>query len=131
MGAKYIAFYENIGTGIQFNNIRFSPVEGDRFTCFETLLFMLADTFLHLFLMWYIENVFPGRSAIGKRKRKCRQSIHSFRIVWNTEEMVFSSHSQLLDREDVDESTLVLGQMAKDPSRQLASMSMSKAFDVL
>jgi hypothetical protein len=60
MGAKYIAFYENIGTGIQFDNIRYSPVEGDRFTCFETVLFMLFDTFIHLILMWYIENVYPG-----------------------------------------------------------------------
>lgn len=60
MGAKYIAFYENIGTGIQFDNIRYSPVEGDQFTCFETLLLMLVDTILHLLLMWYIENVFPG-----------------------------------------------------------------------
>jgi len=60
MGAKYIAFYENIGTGIQFDNIRYSPVEGDRFTCFVTVLFMLFDTFIHLILMWYIENVFPG-----------------------------------------------------------------------
>ena len=46
--------------GIQFNNIRYSPVEGDRFTCFETVLFMLFDTFIHLVLMWYIENVYPG-----------------------------------------------------------------------
>ena len=60
MGSKYIAFYENIGTGIQFNNIRYSPVEGDRFTCFETVLFMLFDTLIYLLLMWYIENVFPG-----------------------------------------------------------------------
>lgn len=60
MGAKYIAFYENIGTGIQFNNIRLSPVEGDRFTCFETVLFMLLDTFIHMVLVWYIENVYPG-----------------------------------------------------------------------
>jgi hypothetical protein len=60
MGAKYIAFYENIGTGIQFDNIRYSPVEGDLFTCFETVMFMLLDTFLHLILMWYIENVYPG-----------------------------------------------------------------------
>ncbi|CAF1655294.1 unnamed protein product, partial [Adineta ricciae] len=67
MGAKYIAFYENIGTGIQFDNIRYSPVEGDRFTCFETVLFMLLDTILHLLLMWYIENVYPGTYGIPKK----------------------------------------------------------------
>ncbi len=67
MGAKYIAFYENIGTGIQFDNIRFSPVEDDRFTCFETVLFMLFDTFIYLLLMWYIENVFPGTYGIPKK----------------------------------------------------------------
>lgn len=67
MGAKYIAFYENIGTGIQFDNIRYSPVEGDRFTCFETVIFMLVDTIIHLILMWYIENVFPGSYGIPKK----------------------------------------------------------------
>lgn len=67
MGAKYIAFYENIGTGIQFDNIRYSPVEGDRFTCFETVLFMLLDTIIHLLLMWYIENVYPGTYGIPKK----------------------------------------------------------------
>lgn len=67
MGAKYIAFYENIGTGIQFNNIQYSPVEGDRFTCFETVLFMLFDTLIHLILMWYIENVYPGTYGIPKK----------------------------------------------------------------
>ncbi|CAF1349808.1 unnamed protein product [Adineta steineri] len=67
MGAKYIAFYENIGTGIQFDNIRYSPVEGDRFTCFETVLFMLLDTCIHLILMWYIENVYPGTFGIPKK----------------------------------------------------------------
>ncbi|CAF4793141.1 unnamed protein product, partial [Rotaria sp. Silwood2] len=67
MGAKYIAFYENIGTGIQFDNIRYSPVEGDHFTCFETVLFMLLDTLIHLILMWYIENVYPGTYGIPKK----------------------------------------------------------------
>ncbi|CAF3803987.1 unnamed protein product [Rotaria sordida] len=67
MGAKYIAFYENIGTGIQFDNIRYSPVEGDHFTCFETVLFMLLDTCIHLILMWYIENVYPGTYGIPKK----------------------------------------------------------------
>ncbi|CAF4637163.1 unnamed protein product [Rotaria sp. Silwood1] len=67
MGAKYIAFYENIGTGIQFNNIRYSPVEGDHFTCFETVLFMLLDTLIHLILMWYIENVYPGAYGLPKK----------------------------------------------------------------
>ena len=65
MGAKYIAFYENIGTGIQFDNIRYSPVEGDHFTCFETILFMLLDACIHLILMWYIENVYPGTFSLS------------------------------------------------------------------
>ncbi|CAF0992599.1 unnamed protein product, partial [Didymodactylos carnosus] len=67
MGSKYIAFYENIGTGIQFNNIRLSPVEGDKFTCFETVMFMLLDTVIHLILMWYVENVYPGSYGIPKK----------------------------------------------------------------
>jgi hypothetical protein len=91
MGAKYIAFYENIGTGIQFNNIRYSPVEGDQFTCFETVLFMLLDTFIHLLLMWYIENIYPGILNRNFFFRKLKMSLMNFcRSIWNTEKMVFS-----------------------------------------
>ncbi|CAF4081664.1 unnamed protein product [Rotaria sordida] len=67
MGVKYIAFYENIGTGIQFDNIQYSPVEDDHFTCFETILFIVLDTCIYLILMWYIENIYPGTYGIPKK----------------------------------------------------------------
>jgi hypothetical protein len=81
MEAKYIAFDENIGTGIQFDNVRYSPVEGNRFTCFETILLMLLDTVLHLLLVWYIENVYPG---IYKTRQHTQITVFSSRYLWHT-----------------------------------------------
>ena len=60
IGSKYIAFYENDGAGIQFNNLRESPLENDSYNCFNCIILMLIDCVLYLVLAWYIENVNPS-----------------------------------------------------------------------
>ena len=60
IGSKYIAFYENDGAGIQFNNLRESPLENDTYNCFNCVIIMLIDCVLYLILAWYIENVNPS-----------------------------------------------------------------------
>ena len=60
IGSKYIAFYENDGAGIQFNNLRKSPLENDTYNCFNCIILMLIDCVLYLILAWYIENVNPS-----------------------------------------------------------------------
>ena len=60
LGAKYFAFYEIEGVGVQWNNIAVSPVEDDQYSLQLVLLMMIFDALLYGLLTWYIENVHPG-----------------------------------------------------------------------
>ena len=60
MASKYIAFYENGGTGIHWSNINKSPLENDSFTCLLAVKCMIIDCFIYIILTWYIENINPG-----------------------------------------------------------------------
>ena len=60
LGAKYFAFYEIEGVGVQWSNMHISPVEGDNFNLLMVLLMMVFDALLYGVLTWYIENVHPG-----------------------------------------------------------------------
>ena len=64
LGGKYFAFYEETGVGVQWNNIRTSPVEGDQYNLLMVLMMMIFDAFLYALLAWYIEAVFPGMYAL-------------------------------------------------------------------
>ncbi|XP_037068888.1 ATP-binding cassette sub-family A member 2-like [Pollicipes pollicipes] len=57
---KYIGFYEQQGTGVDWSSWTVSPVENDSFNMAITMLIMLLDPLLYAVLVWYIENVFPG-----------------------------------------------------------------------
>ena len=57
--SKYIAFYENEGTGLQWRNMHQSPLEGDSFNCSAGIKIMLFDCVLYWLLACYIENVNP------------------------------------------------------------------------
>lgn len=60
LGAKYFAFYEITGVGVQWNNLHVSPIEGDAFNLIMAVEMMIVDTILYGVLTWYIENVHPG-----------------------------------------------------------------------
>jgi ATP-binding cassette, subfamily A (ABC1), member 2 len=60
LGAKYFAFYEIEGVGVQWDNMSISPVEGDQYNLQLVLLMMVFDALLYGVLTWYIENVHPG-----------------------------------------------------------------------
>ena len=60
IGSKYIAFYENDGAGIQWNNLDKSPLENDNYNCLNCIKIMLIDCLIYLILAWYIENVNPS-----------------------------------------------------------------------
>ena len=64
LGAKYFAFYEMEGVGVQWNNIARSPIEGDEFSLQSVILVMFFDSVLYALLTWYIENVHPGATDI-------------------------------------------------------------------
>ena len=60
LGAKYFAFYEIAGVGVQWSNIGVSPVEDDEFSLQLVLLMMTTDALIYALLTWYIEHVHPG-----------------------------------------------------------------------
>nr|XP_013816584.1 PREDICTED: retinal-specific ATP-binding cassette transporter [Apteryx mantelli mantelli] len=59
-GTEYLSHYEEQGLGLQWGNIRTSPLEGDEYSFLFSIKMMLFDAFLYGILSWYIENVFPG-----------------------------------------------------------------------
>lgn len=60
LGAKYFAFYEIEGVGVQWDNMAISPVEGDQYNLQLVILMMVFDALLYGLLTWYIEHVHPG-----------------------------------------------------------------------
>lgn len=61
-GTEYLSRYEEQGLGLQWGNIRTSPLEGDEYSFLFSIRMMLFDAFLYGILSWYLDNVFPGRS---------------------------------------------------------------------
>uniref|UniRef100_A0A8C0U5H7 Retinal-specific phospholipid-transporting ATPase ABCA4-like n=1 Tax=Cyanistes caeruleus TaxID=156563 RepID=A0A8C0U5H7_CYACU len=59
-GTEYLSRYEEQGLGLQWGNIRTSPLEGDEYSFLFSINMMLFDAFLYGILAWYLDNVFPG-----------------------------------------------------------------------
>lgn len=66
LGAKYFAFYEEMGVGVQWQNVYVSPAEHDEFNLFMVTMMMVLDCFLYAILVWYIEHVHPGSYGLPK-----------------------------------------------------------------
>lgn len=62
-GTEYLSRYEEQGLGLQWGNIRTSPLEGDEYSFLFSINMMLFDAFLYGILSWYLDNVFPGTSV--------------------------------------------------------------------
>ncbi|XP_057190130.1 LOW QUALITY PROTEIN: retinal-specific phospholipid-transporting ATPase ABCA4 [Triplophysa rosa] len=65
-GTEYLSRYEEQGLGLQWDNIRTSPLEGDEYSFFTSIRMMLLDAVLYAVLAWYLDNVFPGQYGIGR-----------------------------------------------------------------
>ena len=52
--------------GIQFSNLNKEFNENDFFSMAHVLLFLLLDNFLHIFFIYYFDNLFPGDHGIAK-----------------------------------------------------------------
>lgn len=59
-GTEYLSRYEEQGLGLQWDNIRTSPLEKDTFSFLLSILMMTFDAVLYALLAWYLDNVFPG-----------------------------------------------------------------------
>ncbi|XP_054608194.2 phospholipid-transporting ATPase ABCA1 isoform X2 [Nothobranchius furzeri] len=65
-GCEYFAQYEEQGVGIQWYNLRGSPVEGDKYNFFVSIIMLYVDAFIYAVAAWYIEAVFPGEYGIPR-----------------------------------------------------------------
>ena len=59
---KYITRWEEQGIGAQWSNLFDNPMPTDTFSVGWAVIFMIIDLFLYLILVWYFENVLPGKS---------------------------------------------------------------------
>lgn len=66
LGAKYFAYYEEMGVGVRWDNINISPVEDDDYNLFMVTLMMVLDSIFYGILVWYIEHVHPGSYGLPK-----------------------------------------------------------------
>ncbi|KAL3988763.1 ATP-dependent DNA helicase 2 subunit 1 [Sarotherodon galilaeus] len=65
-GTEYLSRYEEQGLGLQWNNIKTSPLEKDTYSFLTSILMMIFDAVLYGVLAWYLDNVFPGQYGIGR-----------------------------------------------------------------
>ncbi|XP_053104297.1 retinal-specific phospholipid-transporting ATPase ABCA4 isoform X1 [Hemicordylus capensis] len=65
-GTEYLSRYEEQGLGLQWGNIRTSPLEGDQYSFLFSMEMMLFDAFIYGLLAWYLDNVFPGDYGIPR-----------------------------------------------------------------
>uniref|UniRef100_A0AAQ5ZEN6 P-type phospholipid transporter n=1 Tax=Amphiprion ocellaris TaxID=80972 RepID=A0AAQ5ZEN6_AMPOC len=65
-GCEYFSQYEEQGVGIQWYNLRSSPVEGDTYSFTTSIIMLYVDAFIYATAAWYIEAVFPGEYGIPR-----------------------------------------------------------------
>ncbi|XP_027884349.1 ATP-binding cassette sub-family A member 1 isoform X1 [Xiphophorus couchianus] len=65
-GCEYFSQYEEQGVGIQWFNLRASPVEGDTYSFTTSISMLYVDAFIYAIAAWYIEAVFPGQYGIPR-----------------------------------------------------------------
>ncbi|XP_043210384.1 ATP-binding cassette sub-family A member 2-like [Amphibalanus amphitrite] len=61
---KYVGFYEQQGSGVDWSTWTVSPVENDQFSLALTMLLMLLDILLYAIVIWYAEAVCPGSAGV-------------------------------------------------------------------
>uniref|UniRef100_A0A670JDL6 P-type phospholipid transporter n=1 Tax=Podarcis muralis TaxID=64176 RepID=A0A670JDL6_PODMU len=65
-GTEYLSRYEEQGLGLQWDNVRTSPLEGDQYSFLFSMEMMVLDGFIYGLLAWYLDNVFPGDYGIPR-----------------------------------------------------------------
>ncbi len=65
MACKYLARWEEQGDGAQWSNYYKSPMPGDDYSLGTCVNMMLLDAFLYFVILWYVENVMPGKQPIS------------------------------------------------------------------
>ncbi|XP_057217516.1 phospholipid-transporting ATPase ABCA1 isoform X1 [Triplophysa rosa] len=65
-GCEYFSQYEEQGVGIQWFNLRSSPMEGDGYNFTTSIVMLYVDAVIYALATWYIEAVFPGQYGIPR-----------------------------------------------------------------
>ncbi|KAK6167985.1 hypothetical protein SNE40_021899 [Patella caerulea] len=66
IGSYAIGLYEGTGEGVQWNNIASPPTPDDNFSMLDAIVMLLGDSAIYLTIMWYVENVYPGKHGVPK-----------------------------------------------------------------
>ncbi len=66
LGIQIIGLYEGKGLGSNFLNLFKAANVEDDFTLFHVFLILFLNNFIHLFFVYYFDNVFPGDHGIPK-----------------------------------------------------------------
>ena len=64
MACSYIARWEEQGSGVQWSNYYQSPMPGDDYSLGTCINMMLLDAVLYFIILWYVENVMPGKIIV-------------------------------------------------------------------
>jgi len=66
MGIQLIGMFEGQGYGINFSNITNGTSIQDSFSMAHVMVILFLNNFLHMFLIYYFDNLFPGDHGIAK-----------------------------------------------------------------
>lgn len=69
-GCEYFSQYEEQGVGIQWFNLRSSPMEGDSYNFTTSIVMLYVDAVIYALATWYIEAVFPGKTSFCEQTLK-------------------------------------------------------------
>ncbi|KAG1669733.1 ATP-binding cassette sub-family A member 1 [Nymphon striatum] len=67
-GCLYLARYEELGLGIQWQNIWNSPLPNDQMNFAYALIMMAVDGIIYGVIGWYISNVYPAQVGVSSKK---------------------------------------------------------------
>ena len=66
LGVQLIGIFEGLGYGINFSNFTRGISLQDTFSMFNVMVILFLNNFVHMFLIYYFDNLFPGDHGVGK-----------------------------------------------------------------
>lgn len=66
LGVQLIGIFEGLGYGINFSNFTKGISLSDTFSMANVLVILFMNNFLHIFFIYYFDNVFPGDHGVAK-----------------------------------------------------------------
>lgn len=79
-GCEYFSQYEEQGVGIQWFNLKSSPMEGDSYNFTTSIVMLYVDAVIYALATWYIEAVFPGKASFCEQTQN---DIHAVLAVFS------------------------------------------------